>query len=84
MTTSNNYDQTKTISGKPSTEGTSQELEAALTSPNLLMPFKEFLKVRGFANKDEFAASLNVDPFPKPSGLGFTSIDALKSLYRSL
>ena len=63
-------DQTKTSSGKPLTEGTSQELEAALASPNLLMPFEEFLKVRGFANKDEFAASLNADPFPKSSGLG--------------
>jgi hypothetical protein len=64
MTTSNNHEQTKTTSGKPSTEGTSQELEAALANPNLLMPFKEFLKVRGFANKEEFAASMNADPFP--------------------
>ena len=64
MTSSNNQEQTKTTSGKPSTEGTSQELEAALANPNLLMPFKEFLKVRGFANKGEFAASMNTDPFP--------------------
>lgn len=84
MTTSNNHEQTTTTFGKPSTERTSHELEAALANPNLLMPFKEFLKVRGFANKEEFAASLNVDPFPKPSGLGFTSIDTLKSLCRSL
>lgn len=84
MTTPNNHEQTKITSGKPSTDGTSLELEAALANPNLLMPFKEFLKVRGFANKDEFAASLNADPFPKSSGLGFTSIDNLKPLCRSL
>ena len=64
MTTSNNHEQTKTTSGKPSTEGTTQELEASLANPNLLMTFKEFLKVRGFANKEEFAASMNADPFP--------------------
>lgn len=84
MTTSNTHAQTKTTSGKSSTEGTSHELEAALANPNLLMPFEEFLKVRGFANKDEFTASLNVDAFPKSSGLRFTSTDTLKQLYRSL
>ena len=66
MTTQNN--ESKPTSGKPLTEGTSQELEELLANPNLFMRSDEFLKMRGFKDAKEWIGSQNDDPYLKSFG----------------